>query len=328
MASIRKRTSNSGTKYQVQVRRSGHQPVIQSFNTLKDAKTFANNVETRIDRSVFRCAKDAEKITFGELAGRYLKEILVNKKGYDKEKYNIRPVIRYLEQYQLINVRTHIISSYRNDRLEEVSPGTVRRELGLISRILVSAEKDFGIYLPQGNPVSRIKKPIETARDRRPTDEELEILISDKTIGHYVVFAIETGMRRGEIVNIKPEHLLGERHNLLVISETKTGIPRTIPLSARAQEALNKLLYATNCRSILKPHSVSQAFLRACKRHSIEGLRFHDLRHEATSRFFEKGLNIMEVSLITGHKSLSMLNRYTHLKPESLLEKLESFDPI
>jgi integrase len=328
MASIRKRTSNSGTKYQVQIRRSGHQPVIQSFNTLKDAQTFAKDIEVKIERSVYQCAKDAEHITFGELADRYLKEILVNKKGYDKERYNIRPVIRFFKDYKLINVRPHVVAAFKKHRLDEVSPGTVKRELGLISRILVSAERDFGIYLPQGNPVSQIKKPIETARDRRPTGEELEILISDKTIGHYVTFAIETGMRRGEIVNIKPKHLLGEQQNLLVIPETKTGIPRTIPLSARAQEALNKLLYATNCRPILKPHSVSQAFLRACKRHSIDDLRFHDLRHEATSRFFEKGLNIMEVSLITGHKSLSMLNRYTHLKPESLLEKLECFDPV
>ncbi len=191
------------------------------------------------------------------------------------------------------------------------------------STILSSAEKDFGIYLPQGNPVFKIKKPVESARDRRPTDTELEILISDKTIGNYVTFAIETGMRRGEIVNIKPEHLLGDKKNLLFIPETKTGIPRTIPLSVRAQETLKKFRNATNDFSFLKPHSVSQAFLRACKRHSISDLRFHDLRHEATSRFFEKGLNIMEVSLITGHRSLAMLNRYTHLKPESLLEKLE-----
>ncbi len=322
MASIRKRTSNSGSKYQVQVRKSGHKPVIQSFNSLKDAKIFANDVETRIDRSVFQCAKDAKNITFGDLANRYLKEILVNKKGYDIEKYNIRPVIKYLEHYKLINVRTHITSAYRNDRLLDVSPGTVKRELGLISRILVSAEKDFGIYLPQGNSVSKVKKPVETSRDRRPTKVELENLISDKTIGHYVSFAIETGMRRGEIVNIKPEHIIGEYHNLLFIPDTKTGIPRTIPLSTKAQEDINKLLYATNGISILKPHSVSQAFLRACKRHGISDLRFHDLRHEATSQFFEKGLNIMEVSLITGHRSFSMLNRYTHLKPESVLNKL------
>jgi len=215
-----------------------------------------------------------------------------------------------------------VVAAFKKHRLDEVSPGTVKRELGLLSRILVSAEKEFGIYLPQGNPVSQIKKPFEVARDRRPTKDELEILISDRTIGHYIVLAIETGMRRGEIVNIKPEHILGDKQNLLFIPDTKTGIPRTIPLSTRAQGVLNKFLYATDRVSTLKPHSVSQAFLRACKRNGISDLRFHDLRHEATSRFFEKGLNIMEVSLITGHKSIAMLNRYTHLNPEDIYKKL------
>jgi integrase len=208
-------------------------------------------------------------------------------------------------------------------RLAQVSPATVRRELGMISRILVSAERDFGIYLPQGNPVTKIKKPKETARERRPSSEELEALGADKTIGHYVIFAVETGMRRGEIVNIKKEHLINKFKNLLYVPETKTDISRTVPLSRRAQEALKELLKATNGCGKIAAENVSQAFSRACMRHDIEGLRFHDLRHEATSRFFEKGLNIMEVSLITGHRSLAMLNRYTHLKPESLIEKLE-----
>jgi len=322
MATIYKRVTNQGTKYQVQVRKKGHQPVFKSFLTLKDARTYAKEIEAKIERSVFQCAKDAESLLFGELAKRYLDEVLVFKKGYDTEKYNIRPVIRYLKDYKLINVRPHVISTYKKQRLGEVAPGTVKRELGLISRILVSAERDFGIYLPQGNPVSQIKKPVEVARDRRPTKEELEILISEKTIGHYVVFAIETGMRRGEIVNIRPEHVLGDKQNLLFIPDTKTGIPRTIPLTTRALEAFNKLQYATNGSTILKPHSVSQAFLRVCKRNGISDLRFHDLRHEATSRFFEKGLNMMEVSLITGHQSIAMLNRYTHLKPEDIYQKL------
>jgi integrase len=68
--------------------------------------------------------------------------------------------------------------------------------------------------------------------------------------------------------------------------------------------------------------SLSQAFDRACKRYGIHGLRFHDLRHEATSRFFELGLNPMEVASITGHQDLRMLRRYTHIRPESLVEKL------
>ena len=72
-----------------------------------------------------------------------------------------------------------------------------------------------------------------------------------------------------------------------------------------------------------KPDSVSRAFQRACQRVGIVDLRFHDLRHEATSRFFEKGLNTMEVSTITGHKTLTMLKRYTHLKAADLAKKLD-----
>ncbi len=72
----------------------------------------------------------------------------------------------------------------------------------------------------------------------------------------------------------------------------------------------------------MRPDSITQAFERVCQRAGIEDLRFHDLRHEATSRFFERGLSIMEVSAITGHRDLAMLRRYTHLKAENLAKKL------
>ncbi len=72
-----------------------------------------------------------------------------------------------------------------------------------------------------------------------------------------------------------------------------------------------------------KPDAISGAWRPALKRAGITGLRFHDLRHEATSHFFEKGLNVLEVAAITGHKSIQMLQRYTHIKPESLVSKLD-----
>ena len=228
MATIRKRITQSETKYQVQVRKLGHKPISRSFSSLKDAQTFAKDIEVKMERSTYQCANDAETFLFGEIANRYLDEILIDKKGYETEKYNIRPVIRYLKDFKLINIRPHVITSFKRSRLKQVSANTVRRDLGMISRILSSAEKDFGIYLPHGNPVSKIKKPSESARDRRPTDKELEILIADRVIGRYVIFAVETGMRRGEIVNIMPEHIFGDQKNLLLIPDTKTGIPRTI----------------------------------------------------------------------------------------------------
>ncbi|WP_437560537.1 tyrosine-type recombinase/integrase [Acidithiobacillus sulfuriphilus] len=67
---------------------------------------------------------------------------------------------------------------------------------------------------------------------------------------------------------------------------------------------------------------VSHAFIAATQKARIEGLHFHDLRHEATSRLFEKGLNPMQVAAITGHKTLQMLKRYTHLRAEDLAKLL------
>ena len=139
---------------------------------------------------------------------------------------------------------------------------------------------------------------------------------------HIVCIAIETAMRRSEILNIERDHINIEQR-LLAIPVTKTNTPRTIPLSSRALESINQLmslLRGTHPR--FRADSVTQSFSRACKRAGITNLHFHDLRHEATTRLFEKGLNVMEVALITGHKSLSMLHRYTHLKPESLVDRL------
>lgn len=94
------------------------------------------------------------------------------------------------------------------------------------------------------------------------------------------------------------------------LSSTAMGILQGIPRS------LSGKVFDTTYEAI------HLSFLRACKRAGIQGLRFHDLRHEATSRFFEKGLNPMQVSSITGHMTLQMLKRYTHLEAEDLAKLL------
>jgi hypothetical protein len=127
MATIRKRLTSTGTKYQVQIRKKGHQPISKSFASYKDAQTFAKETESKIERSVFQSGEDAETLLFGELAERYLAEVLIHKKGYDKERYNIRPVINYLKGYTLITVRPHVVTAYMKHRLAQVSPSTVRR---------------------------------------------------------------------------------------------------------------------------------------------------------------------------------------------------------
>ena len=97
-----------------------------------------------------------------------------------------------------------------------------------------------------------------------------------------------------------------------------------VPLSSSAVEILRGLLPSRDGGVFgdLTQDALKQSFKRAVRRAGIKGLRLHDLRHEATSRFFEKGLNVMEVASVTGHKTLQMLKRYTHLSVGDLAVRL------
>ena len=136
---------------------------------------------------------------------------------------------------------------------------------------------------------------------------------------HFVVLALETGMRRGELLSVEWGNVdLNRRTALLPI--TKNGDSRGVPLSSRALTVLRSLPPSTTGRVFgdLTADAVKLSFRRTTVRAGITGLRFHDLRHEATSRLFEKGLNVMEVASVTGHKTLQMLKRYTHLNAVDL----------
>jgi integrase len=128
-------------------------------------------------------------------------------------------------------------------------------------------------------------------------------------------------MRRGEMINLIWKNINFEKRTAY-LPETKNGTSRTVPLSMRAIELLNKLEKTGEQLFPVNGDSLGKAFRRVTDRAGIEDLRFHDLRHEATSRLFEKGLQLMEVSAITGHKDLAMLKRYTHLDAEKLALKL------
>jgi integrase len=173
---------------------------------------------------------------------------------------------------------------------------------------------------PITNPVKQIYKPHSSgSRKRRLTSYEYNYLLHNNSINpklkSIIALAIETGMRRGEILQIHPHNI---KDRILVLPMTKNGSSRQIPLTKKAIRILNdsKLPFETT------PNAVRLAWSRLKKKGNIKDLHFHDLRHEAISRFFEKGLSIPEVALISGHKDVRMLFRYTHLKAEDILRKL------
>ena len=175
----------------------------------------------------------------------------------------------------------------------------------------------------------------DKARTRRlEAGEEHRLLIgANDQLQRIITLALETGMRRGEILNIKKSHINCSK-SVLLIPSTKTNQPRTVPLSSAAIASLTEQMRASQRHSggifeliesslfTYTARGLSGAFLKLCRKVKIEDLHFHDLRHEATSRFFEKGLNPVEVATITGHKDTKMLMRYTHLRAEDLVERL------
>ena len=108
------------------------------------------------------------------------------------------------------------------------------------------------------------------------------------------------------------------------LPDTKNGDSRDVPLSPQALELLRDLPRNREDQVVFPLHfeALNSSWRRACSKADIIDLGFHDLRNEATSRFFEKGLNVMEVAAITGHKDLRILQRYTHLWVEDPARKL------
>ena len=136
-----------------------------------------------------------------------------------------------------------------------------------------------------------------------------------------MIFALETAMRRSEIVSLEWKYLdLNKR--VVTLPITKNGEIRVVPLSELALKQILEMDRSRERIFNISNHAVTYAFWRACKRANIKDLHFHTLRHEAISRFFERGFSLAEVALISGHKTWSMLRRYTHLKAEDLVKKM------
>ena len=178
------------------------------------------------------------------------------------------------------------------------------------------------------NPVKSIRMPSPpSGRDRRLQPGELEKILesTSEEMNQVIRFALETAMRRGELGGMTWD-MVDLKKRTVTLPDTKNGQKRIVPLSSVAVTILKDRLSTRRIDEEvwnIGLDAISQNFANACQKAGISGLHFHDLRHEATSRLFENGFNPMEVSAITGHKTLQMLKRYTHLKAEDLAERMK-----
>ena len=322
MATIRRRNG----RYQAQVRKQHRPPVSRTFKRLSDARRWVTSVEYEMEQGAFQHSPTPAFQTIGDLINYY--QTIIN--PADDPRHTITSRLGTLKQHlgpiHLTQLRGSDLARYRDERLKTIKASTLARELSLLRCVFRVAREEWDVEI-KDCPLDRFRvADARPARERRlEPGEEARLLRACSQartpwLRPAVELALETAMRRGELLNARYEHL---QKGLLSIPITKTGIPRTIPLTPRALTVIRAL-----------PRSISGYFLptsanalrlsweRAKRRAMLEDLHFHDLRHEAISRFFEMGLSIPEVALISGHKDYRMLARYTHLRAEDLVERL------
>lgn len=237
-------------------------------------------------------------------------------------------------------LNANVIAKYRDMKLDSGnSNNTVRLDLALLSNLYTVAIQEWGLGLTV-KPVRNVRKPSPgSGRNRRLEGDEEERLLaacdehSNPFLGFIVRLALYTAMRKSEILNLNRRNIDLRRRTIL-LKDTKNNSSRTVPLTDKAhQVALSVidypirpidtefLFYGESGRNgERKPFVINRVWSAALIRAEIKDFKFHDLRHEATSRFVEAGLSDQQVSSITEHKSMQMLKRYTHLRSENLVD--------
>lgn len=279
------------------------------------------------------------QVTLAHGLQHYQRVVSILKKGYEQERYRVAQLMRSSLGAKLVHEITSVdIASYRDARLSTInaktgvpmSAATVRLEMSLLSNFFDLARIEWG-FTSSPNPCADVRKPKPPpGRERRLTAREERLILryaadhSNPQLYSIVVVALTTGMRQSEILGLRWEHI-NFRTRVAHLPETKNGSKRDVPLSPRAREAITRMGVKSQGKIFAyTKHGIKSTWRFMLQKLKIQDLHFHDLRHEAISRFFELGtLDMMEIAAISGHKSVSMLKRYTHLRANRLVHKLE-----
>ena len=234
-----------------------------------------------------------------------------------------------IAKWSMANLSSARIAEFRDERLCEVSAGTVIRELAYLSSIINHARREWGINVP--NPVQMVRKPPSPpARGRVLTDADVSSLLKvfepigrrNRWVKPIVELALATAMRRGELLSLRWENInLKARTAYLPI--TKNGDARTVPLSSSALHILEKLpRHLSGSVFPMNASALNAAFKRGLSRSGLEDIRFHDLRRTAITKMAEKLPNVIELAAVSGHKSLMVLKQYYRPSASDLALKL------
>jgi len=375
MANFRKRGEH---QWQARVRRKGYPAQLKTFETRVAAEAWARKIESEIDGGAYVSRAEAEATSLYEVLVRYEREVVPGKKGDAQERSVLRAWQAVdLSMRPIAAVRSVDIARLRDKWMIDLKPATVLRRLAVLSHVFNVARKDWGME-SLSNPVELISKPkLSNARSRRvaaigefegrgAAEDELVRIIeaSGSTVLPAVIrIAVETAMRRGEIVALQWQHLDLKRR-VAHLPETKNGSSRDVPLSSQAVAVLDELKRAAEAELVrtggerlpkrkrvdvesltgpvfkVRGDAVTRAFERAVDRarkayvdECVAAGRRPDVKYLVDLRFHDLRheaasrlaavYQLHELTKVTGHKDPRMLMRYYHPRAEDLAKRLD-----
>lgn len=288
-----------------------------------------------LKRDKFGIQKPRGNVFFEEFAAEYMELYASQKKSWVRDRTAIKHFNESFKGKLLSAITPDLIERYKATRKdEEANPATINRELACLKTI-------FNVAILWGkldsSPAKQIKRiAVNNLREKILSDEDMRRLVDAVAprIKPVLIIALSTGMRRNEILGLKWQnvHFDGK---YIFIEYSKSGKTRQLPMSNLIIETLKNIprvseyvFYNSEKKMNISLFAVRDAFLRACEKAKIKGLRFHDLRHCAASAMVRKGIDLVTVSKILGHSSIIMTMRYAHPTPENMKLAINSLGEI
>lgn len=303
-----------------------HRIMIKGVRTSGTFDTKAAALAWEADKRTAKSGGGATNQTCADAFDKYEREVSKGKKGYRWESLRLAAFKRSsLGPILMRDIDTPHIAAWRDERLKTVQGSTVQREMNLLSNVFTLARKEWKWIT--NSPTTDVRRPKENKpRFRRITENEIALMCralgwSEKApetkqqrIAAAFLFAIETGMRAGEICALAKGDVSGR---VAFVRDSKNGESRDVPLSPRAREIWALVPDGFG----LTTASMDAMFRKARERSTIENMTFHDTRHEAITRL-AKRLNVLELARMVGHKDIRKLMIYFNQSADDTAEKL------
>lgn len=299
----------------------------------KIAELALNDIELKITKDVHLGIHEPDKVLFEEVAISYLRFSKANKSinSYNRDTISLKKhLIPYFNGDYLISITPQAIEEYKIKRLEKVSPATVNRELACLKH-LISKSIEWGYC--NDNPAKKVRLLKEPpGRIRYLEDYEIQMLLDECSpeLKPIVIVALNTGMRKSEILNLKWNDI-SFKDNIIIVRNSKNNESRVIPMNSTVKETLKRRYHPENDYVFSNkkgdPYKqIKTGFKSALKRAGIEDFRFHDIRHTFASHLVMAGCGIKTVQQLLGHKDLRMTMRYSHLSKTHLQNAVNLLD--